>query len=1328
MLYGVIHGHSEFSVKDSALSVRKYLQTVKDLGGKGAVLTDHGVLTGIPDLVKEAPKVGIKGIPGIEFYVTRNPEVETRHHLIVIAKDYQGYQAIMRAATDAQRNLVNGFPCLKEERIPLFFGPGSCGHGHVFATSACVQGVLCSYFIRNIVLQEKMNKIVHKASTAKYQNPEDREYLAKKKMLEENDALISELDGKIESLKSMASKKFGNAERTIKAHQAKGMDVTEEVNAMNKEKELAEWAKEELEKLKKQKNEVISARRELVAYCSQAEKSHAKYLEAFNKVQELADSMKTEDDYLQEAVEKANWYADVFGRDNFYLEFQNHGLEMEEVAYPLLERVMDMTSLSPIASNDSHYATDSKNDIRGRWLVRSMRFNKAEKEDPLDGEYYIKTNEQLRGMLVKLVREDTADRALSNIEHVIDSCDVILPTELHFPKFNTGTEETATQYLRRMAENGIKIRYPMGEGWTEEHQKRLDYELQVIDELGYSDYLCIVEDFLREGRRLGKENPECVGMGVGPGRGSAAGSLVCYLAGITDIDPMRFNLLFERFLNKDRVSYPDIDSDFHTEIRGQVIEYVKGRYGEDGVCGIITHGTLAARNAIRSAARVLGTEEGADPKVFSSVADQLCSLVPQTPNIKLEDVKDALDQAASNNPVAEKILADARIIEGTVVQYGMHAAGIILADQGDVGEYVPLAYNADQNQWMSQYTGPDDEKLAKILKMDFLGLKNLDIITDTLKLIYHTQGVKLDMSEIGRTIKDGRTTAYDVCEGNCIDEIFAKGKTNGVFQFESSGMKQLLKRFKPQTINDIALLNAVYRPGPIQYIDRILDVRKSGKMPKQVLPELNNLLQDTYGYPVYQESVMRICHEIAGMTMGEADKIRWAMSKKHGEVLEEYHGRFVDGFVNAGADRNASEQYWMDLQSFAKYAFNKAHAVAYSFLAFYTAWLKYNYPVEYFTALLNHSASTKYESIISEIREMGIRILPPDICESSAEFTCTKDAIRFGLTSITGIKGAADAILRDRPSDGYADFKEFILSSGVSDSIVKSMIYAGCFDRFHKNRSVMAGMVERIRDAFKNYSKAKSEKESIENELKEADPDSKKYEKIKNKYEKAVAKELEMFKLFESQTVYPQIVDETPKRLAEYEREYLGVSLSWDPLQGYTDFSQYSEIEIAGASAGSDVKYCGVVSNVQIRKQKDGSPMANFTLSDRTGEINAVCFARSYAAYADLIQNGAVLVVSGKVREDTYRSTEEETVLQLLVNTCKAIEKRLPVLEVTYKDVGILKKHRDIFNIYSGSDYEVHLVNEENGKPMCFAGNPKVCVRNEILNLNIQGLKMRIIK
>ena len=1311
MFTGNIHGHTMFSVKDSALTVRDYLRTVKDLGGKGAVLTDHGVLTGIPDLIRASKETGIKGIPGIEMYITRKDD-PARSHLVLIAKDYLGYQAIMRAATAAQENLVHGFPCLEEERLNDFFGSMQDAHGHVIATSACALGVLNSILLKNYTLDEELRMIHAKMDAL------DADAIAScpgmKDRLDALDTEIQEKKARLNSMNELARQKFAQREKSLASRKGRGEDVSAEEELLLKAKAESEEAAQEAEALTSDLNALREERKALAEPFRAAEKVYAKY----RKLQDQADAAEAgripDADLNSLALQKAFWYGAVFGMQDFFLEFQNHGLDMEKVCYPKLAelyRILHTAGIRAVASNDTHYALGTEDDVRARWLVRSMRFNHAEEEHPSDNTYGMLSDEDLLERLDQLIPHDIAEESVWNIGTILDACQVDFPEAHHFPKFETGTGETAIAYLRRMAEEGIERRYAGRAGWTEEHAKRLEYELSVIEELGYADYLDIVEDFLREGRRLGTDNPEQVGMGVGPGRGSAVGSLVCYLTGITDIDPMRFGLLFERFLNRDRVSYPDIDSDFGTEVRGKVIDYVKERYGEHGVCCIITHGTQAARASIRSAARILADRDHSTD--YGKAADLLCSVIPEGQKITLSDCDASFQSITACDPAATELLAHARLIEGVVTQYGMHAAGVIIADNGDVGEYIPLAYNPDQGQWMSQYTAPDDEKLAGLLKMDFLGLNNLDIITDTLRLIRKNHGISLNMTEIGRSLTDGRTTPFDVMPGSCIDEIFAKGRTNGVFQFESQGMKSLLRRFRPRTIEDIALLNAVYRPGPMQYIDRICDAHAKGVMPDQILPQLNTILTDTYGYPVYQESVMRICHEIAGMTMGQADMVRWAMSKKKTGVLKTFHEPFTQGLVRAGATARQAEDYWAELQSFASYGFNKSHAVAYAFVAFYTAWLKYNYPCEYMTALLNHSESSDIPELIRECRALGIQILPPDLNRSESGFTCMDNRILFGLSSIRGIKSAADQVVSERPFSGLEDF---LARSAVSDSAARTLILCGALDAFHRNRTVMAAMVEPVRDTVRCLRKATEARQKAEEDAR--DPEEGYAAKALRALKKAQEKEAAYQAMLDEQH-YPDTADEPLRTLAKYESDYLGIPVSWDPIAEYGSiWMQESAVPISDAIPGQNGVFCGIVTGLSTRLRKsDGLPMAFFTLQDSTGEIPVCCFVNQYAQYGSVLRDGAGVRIEGRTETRDGRT-------QLVCSSAAPLPEHLPVVEMHVSDLTQYKKHIELVRLYAGNDYVLVLIDDLTHEERSF--KEPIWVSYELLNQKFPGVTFRL--
>ncbi|NLT14378.1 MAG: PHP domain-containing protein, partial [Clostridiales bacterium] len=793
------------------MSLNAMFERAKELGVPAIALTDHGILAGFYDFMKLAKKHEIKPIPGIEAYYVPDAEADdeagkkTRQHLVLMAKDIDGFKAICRAVYRSYSHIVKtsagSFPRMTEEILKSCFGPESEGYGHVIATSACMNGVLSQLLLEAFNLKKETKTLEDKRD--KY-HPVDAEFLdalkTEEEMQEAVNDLISKRDALAEEIKSISIVGMKRRLKTLEKEPDEHKKLADEIACAEKRKgEMSD----ELASVKKQ---IATAKTKKTAYSKSlsAMKASVERYETINKqIDDILAGARSSEEMYVNTVNAAKNFEAIFGKGNFYIELQYHRVTEETMVMPILAQISKETGIPVVAANDAHYATNSREDVRARTLVAAMRFNEKIDESAVVegyGEMYLKTDEELKSILSEIIDIETIDQAMENIGVIVDACNVELVHGQHYPIFRGGEPgETPIQRLRRLAGEGIPKRYPGGE-WKKEYAERLDYELGIIEKTGYADYLCIVQDFLEYGRELGAKCPEEVGYTIGPGRGSAVGSLTCYLSGITSVDPMRYGLLFERFLNLDRVSQPDIDSDFHTEIRADVIEYVKSKYGEKAVCNIMTKGKMAGRSAVRGVGRVTNIPE--------SIVDTVARMIPTTPNAKIADAP-GIDEYCDSNPVARALVEDTRLIEDTIVNYGMHAAGVIISDNDDVGEYVAMMFNDAKDQWVAQCDMGQCEADAGLLKMDFLGLNNLDIITDTLRRIKRNHGVSIDIEKVS-------------LEPEVFSEIFAKGNTNCVFQFESSGMKDMLRKFKPDCMEDIILLVAAYRPGPMQYIPDII--------------------------------------------------------------------------------------------------------------------------------------------------------------------------------------------------------------------------------------------------------------------------------------------------------------------------------------------------------------------------------------------------------------------------------------------------------------------------------------------------------------------------
>lgn len=1282
---GVIHFHTDNSMKDATNTATQMVKEARAHGAPAVVLTDHGTMTGIFELMKAAKDINseksdpwhgiydIKAIPGVEAYV-KEPNGLRRMHMVLIAKDYAGYQAISRAVTASNGNIIDGYPCMNMEILRDYFAEGKQGHSHVIATSACVGGILAQILLRNGELQRETEKLQRRQ--AKYSSPNDPAYRGNLKLQEDFHKEVEALIARRDELKALADMKFAKLEKAISKMTG---EVRESAEAeMQEKKKRSAAAADELVSIKSKI--ATMKRRETAARqaCKEAEKEHERWYFYQKEIEALAAGFISDEDLYSEAKKMAAKYASIFGSGNFYIELQYHGIDDEAKVMPLLANLASELNLPLVACNDAHYARKTDDNIRARALVKAMRFDKWDEARPDDSEYYIKTDAELKEWLGRILDHEIVEKAMTGIADITNACDVVFPGNTHYPKFVGGVAgETSYDRLRRLVEDGIKQKYP---GQNFPYRDRVEYELEIISKMQYVDYLCIVQDYLAYGRQLALKVPEGVGYSIGPGRGSAAGSLVCYLIGITSVDPMPLNLLFERFLNPDRVSSPDIDADLSNEVRDKVLEYVKGKYGEEAVCCIMTKGTLAAKAAVKAVARVRASEKGLPDGAFLNLSNAITKLIPKTPDIKLADCEDNLRAAFFDNADAQEIISDAMLIEGTSISYGMHAAGVIIADNGDVGDYIPLMWNSKKEQWCSQCDMVEAEAQAGLLKFDFLGLRNLDIITEALRLIKRNHGISVDIEKVPQERKIFR-------------EIFAAGKTNCIFQFESDGMKNLLRKFAPENLEHLILLNALFRPGPLQYADPICNVKAGKQKPSYICDKAKDILSITYGYPVYQEQIMQICNQIAGFTLGEADTVRRYMSKKKADALAKFKPKFVDGFLATGiskpylndyckrkgiqitsnsdeedAKRGAIEEFWEQLMDFAKYAFNKSHSAVYATIAYYTAWLKYHYPTEYMTAMLNHTKLENMPKIVHECRDMGLKVLPPDINRSAACFTGKNGEILFGLGNIKNVGNGANKLLEERNSNGsFRSFKELLSVARPDKRVCESLIAAGAFDCWCHNRLAMKMALENLLDDIKKINEKNTviAETSIElSRLKaeqEASPTAKREKeiaKLQRKIDTALVRLQEYQERFDSAVLATSIPEDMMEKLAA-ENELLGMYVSGHPLDEYPEARRLRTSTIGEANEDAKfVTFCGVVQKLSIKqRKKDKKPMAFFTLEDETGKAEICCFTDAYETVGQLLDENIVVAVDGRfyVEEETddegniVRTTKKVTVEDIRV-------------------------------------------------------------------------------
>jgi len=889
----------------------------------------------------------------------------------------------------------------------------------------------------------------------------------------------------------------------------------------------------------------------------------------------------------EKAEEALKWYKDLFGND-FYLEVQYHGMKEQEIANRGLIELARKFDVDIVATNDAHYLNREDweaHDVllclqTGRKLSDEKRMKFPTKEF-----YFKDANEML-----KVFRE--IPEAVYNTLKVAEKIDLKMESSGYLlPKYEAPERFTYSSYLRDLAVKGLERRFKelgiKNGDIKRKYRERLDYELKVIDRMGFPGYFLIVWDFIN----WAKKN----GIPVGPGRGSAAGSLVAYAIGITDIDPIKFNLLFERFLNPERITMPDIDVDIDKEQRDRVIQYVRRKYGEDRVAQIITFGTLQPKGVVRDVGRVLG--------IPYTEVDKLAKLIPND----AKTIEEATEKAPEIKKLSEederikKLLSIASKLQGLIRQTGVHAAGVVIAPD-TLTKYIPLS-RSKEGDVTTQYEMGQVEKLG-LLKMDFLGLKTLTIIDKTVKAIKKRRGIEIDIKRL--PLNDEKTF-----------KLLQEGNTVGVFQLESRGMRDLMRRLKPETFEDIIALVALYRPGPLNsgmaesYIRR-----KHGLDPVNYeFPELKEYLEETYGLFIYQEQIMQIASVLAGYSLGEADLLRRAMGKKKKEIMEEQRTTFINRAVERGYPREKVERIFNDIEKFAEYGFNKSHSAAYAFIAYITAYLKAHFIHELMATMMSidYDNTDEIVKLIKDCRENGIEVLPPDVNKSESLFTIEGDNIRFGLSGIKGVgEKASEEIVRARETGGnfkdIYDFCERVDLSKVNRKVIESLIKAGAFDSTGFNRATLMETLDTAMAAAQSTQKAKGK--GLMNLFGE---------------ENLVKKE------------FPKI-DEWPERVKlEYERSSIGFYLSGHPLLEYSEIIPLrfnSTSEISEWQDSQSVKLAGAIMSIKRRRTQKGDLWASVEISDLDGIVNVLVFPNVYAESMELLTEGNVVVIEGTVREE----------------------------------------------------------------------------------------------
>ncbi|OZC03030.1 DNA polymerase III subunit alpha [Rubricoccus marinus] len=894
-------------------------------------------------------------------------------------------------------------------------------------------------------------------------------------------------------------------------------------------------------------------------------------------------------------------YLDIFG-DDYYIEVQDHAIPEQRQCNAVLQRWAKEYGVTVVATNDVHYVYQE--DAEAQDVLLCLQTGK-DLHDPNrmrfeNDQFYLKSEAEMRHAFMPSLGEGVfesemlIDSALTGTKEIADKCKLELPMgELLMPHFPIPSEHDGPDaFLKFLSYEGARGRY--GGVVPEPVRERLDFELGVIQTMGYAGYFLITQDFTTAARDMG--------VSVGPGRGSAAGSLVAYALGITNIDPLAYDLLFERFLNPERVSMPDIDIDFDDRGRGKVIDYVVEKYGRESVCQIVTFGTMGSKSVIRDVSRVLG--------VPLAEADRISKLVPDGVKVSLEDakgqVKEFADLYRHDDPQIRKLMHYATVLEGSARHTGIHAAGVIIAP-GNVSDYVPVAVQKGKSgapdAVVTQYDGKWIEEFG-LLKMDFLGLKTLTILNDALGLIKENHGVEIDLDAI--PLDDPATY-----------RLFQRGDTVAIFQFESSGMREWMRKLKPTTLDDLIAMNALYRPGPMDLIPTYID-RKHGKETVEYPHEmLRSILEPTFGIPVYQEQVMQMAQVMGGYSLGGADLLRRAMGKKKQSEMDKQRVTFVAGAAEKGVSEQKANEVFDMMAKFAGYGFNKSHSAAYSVVAYQTAYLKAHYPAEFMAAVMTTemSDSSKMAIALEATRQAGIDILPPCVNRSSAYFNVENGAVRFGLGAIKGVGlGAIEKMLeaREKAGGAFEDLFEMVRDLDlrtVGKKTIEALACAGALDMFEGHRAQLA---EAVPLAWQYAQKHQADTAAGQNSLFGGDMGG------------------------VSQFV-PQLPHKEPWGKGEalrHERDLMGFYVSGHPLDDYAAeakaFASVALNDTERVPHESDQTICGILTSIERKTTKSGRPIAFLTVEDTGGACEVVCFAQTLERFGHLLEADMPMLVRGK--------------------------------------------------------------------------------------------------
>lgn len=1347
--YEELHVHAK-EVDNSNNDAGEVAKILSKFGRRKMFLTQNGNSSYVWPFKNSANKYNLDFVPGLEVNFQEQIEKNDKglkkpdyssviSKFVIYAKNDDGYKAISRAISATQDFDGNSF--MDYDDLYEFFGSGSFGYGNVIISTGGLDGILCNIFNINKQINGEIN-LLNERNLNLYEGAVNNEYIGKlKKLIDELKVEFEKLKKEVSDCKKITKKKLTAREKTVKKLKEDGKVelYKNKLDELNKDKKLIQDAINylpEIETKKSKMNVRIKAlEKEYKALIKKKEEAD----EIKNRTIDLKGDIHDNDEVYDKALLTFNKLIDIFGRGNVYAEIQYHGSAEERHSFSKVISLAKELNVPLLATNDVAVLDNSDKEILRRQMMRSLN-SPNEKwvfNDIIDYEVYFKTDSAMKDILLKAFKEEDVFEAMTNTLFLSSQCKLDFRIENHHPKYISDDGLDSEQIFLDLLKQGINKK--LGGTLNQEHRDRLNHEYTIMRDMGYIDYHLIVRDFNRYAAQydsIPKEalnkapiNPillqefkdehgynKDVGMSNGLGRGSAVGSLVCDLLDITHIDPIDYNLYFERFLNPERVTMPDIDSDIASAIRPKVIEYIKWKYGEDCIAGISTMNAEGVKGSIRRAGQCydLYTTRNLKKKPsknqYQSLINGISKKIPEdlknpsfTSNVNENlTLYDYLKSEFSDSEDAQKIIDWALCFEGTFTAYGSHAAGIVITDGTPVADIVPLKWNEGLQLYATQCDLNEVENIG-MLKFDLLGLTTIDII-NSCKWELNKQGINLDIYKIPLDDK------------LVFDEIFSKANTNSVFQFESIGMKQMLKRFKPDSFEDLILLVSMFRPGPMQYLDDVIDRKNGVKSLTYLVDELEPILSTTYGAIAYQEQVMKIFQSLAGYSLGQADNVRRAMSKKKKDVLDLERDAFIYGddernilgCVSKGIDPQKADKLFDELTVFSSYAFNKSHASAYAYLAYITGYLKCYFPAEFLMSAMIWSkkkanGADPMIGLMNEAKVLGVEVMAPDINKSNDDFVVENGNILFSLSKIKHVSSNAKVIINEKKKNGpFNDIYDFFSRCYIRKDALKSLVESGALDCFYKNRTAILSRIDELSEFSKKINEKRVLIESAnallpyidsmttDNEVESFQRDRGLAFKIKGlvSSEELIKKinnaneSISNYKIKLKSVKIPININEDIKEKLNIEKELLGAYVTANPLD------EYPYINTALENIDYNTKrISGIINNLRIVKtKKTGQDIAFFDIEDMSGSIGVNVYANVYDANKSFIAEGNVVDIEGFLVEDNFY---DEPVDKFICNKIRYSQKKRNIAIMNVSSVAS-------FHLYN-ENYILNKYHDENG-------------------------------